>query len=78
VIKQTHQFTAVIEREEEGYVSLCPELDIASQGDTVEEARTNLIEAIELFFEVADPSEIANRLKSEVFITRLEVSIGQA
>ncbi len=78
MIKQTHQFTAVIEREEEGYVSLCPELDIASQGDTVEEARTNLIEAIELFFEVADPSEIAKRLKSEVFITRLEVSIGQA
>jgi predicted RNase H-like HicB family nuclease len=78
VIKQKHQFTAVIEREEDGYVSLCPELDIASQGDTVEEARTNLIEAIELFFEVADPSEIANRLKSEVFITRLEVSIGQA
>ena len=78
VMKQTHQFTAVIEREEEGYVSLCPELDIASQGDTVEEARTNLIEAIELFFEVADPSEIAKRLKSEVFITRLEVSIGQA
>ncbi|MFH7245157.1 MAG: type II toxin-antitoxin system HicB family antitoxin [Spirulina sp.] len=77
-MKQTHQFTAVIEREEEGYVSLCPELDIASQGDTVEEARTNLIEAIELFFEVADPSEIASRLKSEVFITRLEVSIGQA
>ncbi len=78
MIKQKHQFTAVIEREEDGYVSLCPELDIASQGDTVEEARTNLIEAIELFFEVADPSEIANRLKSEVFITRLEVSIGQA
>lgn len=78
MIKQTHQFTAFIEREEEGYVSLCPELDIASQGDTVEEARTNLIEAIELFFEVADPSEIAHRLKSEVFITRLEVSIGQA
>ncbi len=78
MIKQTHQFTAVIEREEEGYVSLCPELDIASQGDTVEEARANLIEAIELFFEVADPSEIADRLKSEVFITQLEVSIGQA
>jgi len=66
-MKQTYQFTAFIEREKEGYVSLCPELDIASQGDTVEEARTNLIEAIELFFEVADPSEIANRLKSEVF-----------
>ena len=75
-MKKIHQFTAVIEREEEGYVSLWPELNIASQGETVEEARTNLIEAIELFFEVIDPSEIANRLKSEVFITRLEVSIG--
>jgi predicted RNase H-like HicB family nuclease len=75
-MKQIQQFTALIEREDEGYVSLCPELDIASQGNTVEEARLNLIEAIELFFEAADPSEIAARLKSEVFITRLEVSIG--
>ena len=75
-MKQLQQFTALIEREDDGYVSLCPELDIASQGDTVEEARMNLIEAIELFFEVADPKEIASRLKSEVFITRLEVCVG--
>ena len=75
-MKKMQQFTAFIEREEDGYVSLCPELDIASQGDTVEEARANLIEAIELFFEVADPSEIASRLKSEIFIMRLEVSVG--
>lgn len=70
------QFTAIIEREGDGYVSLCPELDIASQGDTVEQARNNLLEALELFFEVADPQEIQNRLKTEIFITRLEVSIG--
>ena len=75
-MKHIQQFTAVIEREDDAYASLCPELDIASQGDTVEEARTNLIEAIELFFEAADPLEITDRLKSEVFITRLEVSIG--
>ncbi len=61
-MKQTHQLTAIIEREGDGYVSLCPELDIASQGDTVEEARLNLIEALELFFETADSSEIQNRL----------------
>ena len=65
-MKQIQQFTALIEREEDGYVSLCPELDITSQGDTVEEARMNLIEAIELFFEVADPKELASRLRSEV------------
>ncbi|MCW6049777.1 type II toxin-antitoxin system HicB family antitoxin [Lyngbya sp. CCAP 1446/10] len=60
-MKSTQQFTAIIEREGDGYVSLCPELDIASQGDNIEEARRNLIEALELFFETADPSEVKNR-----------------
>ena len=64
-MKSTQQFTAIIEREGDGYVSLCPELDIASQGDNIEEARRNLIEALELFFETADPSEIKNRLHNE-------------
>ena len=60
-MQNTQQFTAIIEREDDQYVALCPELDIASQGDTVEEARTNLKEALELFFESADPAEIAIR-----------------
>jgi predicted RNase H-like HicB family nuclease len=72
----SQQFTAIIEREGDGYVSLCPELDIASQGDTVEQAKQNLTEAIELFLEVADPSEIKRRLRTEVYITRLEVAVG--
>lgn len=75
-MKRTQQFTAIIQREDDGYVALCPELDIASQGKSVEEARHNLIEALELFFEVADSSEIQNRLHTEVFVTRLEVAIG--
>ncbi len=70
------QFTAIIEREGDGYVALCPELDIASQGDTVEQAKQNLTEAVELFFEVADPSEVKRRLRTDVFITRLEVAVG--
>jgi predicted RNase H-like HicB family nuclease len=57
-MKRIQQFTAIIEREGDGYVSLCPKLDIASQGDTVEQAINNLIEALELFFETASPSEI--------------------
>lgn len=74
---KTHQqFTALIEREGDGYVSLCPELDIASQGDTVEEARNNLAEAVELFFETADDSEVRERLYSEVFVTHLRVTLG--
>jgi predicted RNase H-like HicB family nuclease len=68
--------TGIIEREGDGYVALCPELDIASQGDTVEDARRNLVEALELFFECADPSEVEDRLRNEVFITRLEVKVG--
>jgi predicted RNase H-like HicB family nuclease len=75
-MKINRNFTAIIEREGDGYVSLCPELDIASQGDTVEEARRNLAEALELFFEHASESEIKERLHNEVFITRLEVAIG--
>jgi len=75
-MKSLRQLTAIIEREDEGYVALCPELDIASQGQTVETARQNLIEALELFFESADPTEVARRLHSEVFVTRVEVAVG--
>lgn len=60
----TRQLTAIIEREDDGYVSLCPELDIASQGETIELARANLKEALELFFEVASPEELGCRLQN--------------
>jgi predicted RNase H-like HicB family nuclease len=73
---KTYDMTAVIEREGDGYVSLCPELDIASQGSTVEEARNNLREALELFFEIASPAEVEGRLHSEVYITRMEVAVA--
>lgn len=70
------QLTAIIEREGDGYVALCPELDIASQGDSIEGAKNNLQEAVQLFFEAASPNEIKERLHDEVFVTRLEVSVG--
>jgi predicted RNase H-like HicB family nuclease len=70
------QLTAIIEREGDGYVSLCPELDIASQGDTIEAARHNLQEALELFFEAASKEEIKDRLREEVYITQVEVAVG--
>lgn len=69
-------FTAIIEREDDGYVSLCPELDIASQGDTIEEAKSNLQEAIELFFEHASKDEIIARLKNDIYITNMQISVG--
>jgi predicted RNase H-like HicB family nuclease len=75
-MKTTRQLTAIIERDGNMYVALCPELDIASQGTTVEESRRNLIEALELFFETADPSEVERRLPDEFFVTRVEIAVG--
>ncbi len=75
-MKINGQYTAIIEKEGDGYVSLCPEFDIASQGDSIEEAKANLAEAIGLFLEVADPSEIQRRIHNEVFVTRVEVAVG--
>jgi predicted RNase H-like HicB family nuclease len=70
------RLTAIIEREDDAFVSLCPELDIASQGSSVEEARANLIEALSLFFETADPSEVSRRFRNEIFVTQVEVPVG--
>ncbi len=70
------QLTAIIEREDDGYVALCPEYDIASQGDSIEEARANLREALELFFETASPDEVQTRWRSEVYVTQVEVAVG--
>jgi predicted RNase H-like HicB family nuclease len=70
------KLTAIIEREGDGYVSLCPELDIASQGDSIEQARDNLRETLELFFETASPEEAKRRLHHEVFVTQVEVAVG--
>ena len=70
--------TAIAEREGDGYLALCPEVDVASQGDTVAEARDNLAEALSLFFETASAEEVDSRLRSEVDVTRVEVAVGQA
>jgi predicted RNase H-like HicB family nuclease len=69
-------FTALVQREGDGWVALCPELDVASQGDSIEEARANLREAVELFLEAASESEVAARLHSETYLTSLEVEVG--
>lgn len=75
-MKSAQRVTAIIEREDDGFVALCPEFDIASQGSSIEEARANLIEALTLFFETASPSEVARRFQSEVFVTQVEVPVG--
>lgn len=75
-MKTIQNFTAIIEKEDNSYVALCPELDVASQGDTVEEAKINLQEAIELLFEHASETEIRSRLKNDIFITNMQIAVG--
>jgi predicted RNase H-like HicB family nuclease len=70
------KLTAIIERENDGYVALCPEVDIASQGDSIEQACANLREALELFFETASPEEVRQRLHGEIYVTQVEVAVG--
>jgi len=70
------RLSAIVEREGDGYFALCPELDVASQGTTLAEARDNLIEALTLFFETASVGEIDKRLTEEVYITDIEVAVG--
>ncbi len=74
-MKSIRNFIAIIQREDEAYVALCPEFDIASQGDSVEQAKSNLKEAIELFFEHASKDEITSRLKNDLFITNMQIAV---
>jgi predicted RNase H-like HicB family nuclease len=67
---------AIIEREGDGFVALCPELDVASQGTSIEEARDHLREALKLFFETASPNEVAQRLSGELYVTQVEMEVG--
>ena len=70
------RLTAIIERDGDGYVALCPEMDVASQGDSVAEARSNFEEALTLLFETASVEEVERRARSEFYVTHVEVAVG--
>jgi len=75
-MEHVERVTVVIEREDDGYVALCPDFDVASQGDSIEEARGNLEEALALFFETASTHEITERFHPEVYVTALDIVVG--
>lgn len=68
------KLTVIIEREENGYIALCPELDIASQGDDMPAARASLQKAVEMFLDSASTEEVGERLAREIFITHIHVA----
>ena len=67
-------FTAIIERQGNLYVALCPALDVTSQGISIENALDNLKEAVALFLETADPGEMKDRRREHVFVTQFQAS----
>lgn len=69
------ELNAVIKKGEKQYVALCPELDVVSQGFTVDEALANLKEAVELYIEeMGLPEEIKT---DATIIARFEVKDGK-
>lgn len=68
------KLTAVIEKEGKWYVATCPELGVASQGRTNNEAESMLLEAVELLLEEADETEIRRRLNRGIKVKRLELA----
>jgi len=71
----SHRFTAVITKEEKWYVALCVELGVVSQGRTIEEAKTNLKEAVELYIESFGTEDLPQS-NEEVMLYPLEVVIN--
>jgi predicted RNase H-like HicB family nuclease len=71
----TRRLTALIEREGDGSVALCPELDIASQGHSVEDASSNLREAVSSFFESASSPEVRERPYREVYVMHFDLKV---
>ncbi len=68
------KLTVVIEKEGQWYVTTCPELGVASQGRTFEEAEAMIQEAVELLLEEGDEAEISRRLNRGVRVKKLELA----
>ena len=68
---ETQTFTASISREDDWFIAQCLEVDIASQGESEEEALINLREAVELYFEPPQPN-------AKSILRRFEISVGAA
>jgi predicted RNase H-like HicB family nuclease len=73
-VAETLELSAVVWREERLYVALCPELDVASQGKSVEEALKNLKEALELYLEDEDVKRPVKAEAPIVTIVKVKVS----
>jgi predicted RNase H-like HicB family nuclease len=54
------KINVILEKDDDGYYAYCPELPgCQSEGDTLEEVKTNIQEAVELYLETLDDSDCA-------------------
>jgi predicted RNase H-like HicB family nuclease len=71
------QFNAIIEKDDFGYFAFVPNLKgCVSQGDTMEEALSNIKEAIKLYIETLEPDELSPLVKQDYFIAPVEINIA--
>lgn len=76
-VRVTCKLTAIIEQDQDGVFAYCPELKgCHTQGDTVEEALSNLREAAELYLETMKPAELRRLRSKTILATSLEVARG--
>lgn len=69
--------TAVVKQEDEGYSVICPELNVASQGETFEEAISNIKEATELYIESAEQMGIVDEVLEQLGISKEDFKKGK-
>lgn len=73
-MQDKNSFTAIVRKGEKQFVALCPEVDVVSQGYTIEEAVSNLKGAVELYVEEIGLPEIVS---NETFLVRFDLPIGK-
>lgn len=71
------KFSVIIEKDESGYYAFCPDLPgCQTQGDSFEEAITNIKEAISLYLETLSAEELREIASQEIFSTTVEISVA--
>ena len=60
----------IVKQEDKGYSVICPELNVASQGETFEEAIDNIIEAVELYIESAEELGTLEEVLEQLGLTK--------
>ncbi len=77
MVEDSYKINVVIEKDEYGYYAYCPQLEgCQTQGDTIEEIKNNITEAIELYLSTFSDEEKKERLSQEIITMTMEVKVA--